>query len=104
MKKLILTAALVALATPAFAQTATPGIDAREARQEQRIQQGEASGQLTPREAGRMEARQTKLQQNEARAKADGVVTPKERAKLKREENRNSKAIYNQKHDAQTAR
>ena len=35
-------------------------------------------------------------------AKADGKVTAQERAKLRREENRTSRAIYRQKHDAQT--
>ena len=40
--------------------------------------------------------------QNEQMAKADGKVTKAERAKLHREENRASKRIYKQKHDAST--
>ena len=36
-------------------QAETPGIDQRQANQEQRIDQGIASGQLTQREAGRLE-------------------------------------------------
>jgi hypothetical protein len=33
--------------------------------------------------------------------KADGKFTPAERAKINREQNRTSRAIYRQKHDAQ---
>ena len=43
----------------------------------------------------------SKLQRDKKIAKSDGKVTPAERAKLNREANRNSKAIHNQKHDAQ---
>ena len=39
----------------AYGQAETPGIDQRQANQEQRIDQGIASGQLTQREAGRLE-------------------------------------------------
>ena len=61
------------------------------------------SGQLTPREAARLEKRQDKLQADQARAKADGVVTPQERARLQREANRNNRAIAGEKHDRQRA-
>jgi uncharacterized membrane protein YebE (DUF533 family) len=37
----------------------------------------------------------------EARAKADGVVTPQERAQITREQDRQSKRIAHEKHDAQ---
>ena len=89
----LVTALVLGLSTlPALAQapvaknpTATPSLDRREARQEQRIQQGVNSGQLTPREAARLEKREGKLQADEARAKADGVVTPQERARLQKQ-------------------
>lgn len=82
---------------------ATPRIDQRQAKQQNRINQGVASGQLTPREAARLQQREGKIAVHEAKAKADGVVTPSERRRLRREENRTSKAIYRQKHDRQTA-
>ena len=85
----------------AFAQTATPNLDKRQANQERRIEQGVKSGELTKKEANRLEKREAKLQADKQKAKADGVVTKKERAKLQREANRDSKAIYRQKHDAQ---
>ena len=59
------------------------------------------SGELTKREATKLEAREAKIQRDKMKAKSDGVVTNKERAKLHREEDRASKAIYKQKHDAQ---
>jgi hypothetical protein len=81
--------------------TATPKIDQRQTNQEKRIDQGVASGALTPKEAGKLEKRETKIANDEAAAKADGKVTKEERRKIKREEDRASKAIYKQKHDGQ---
>jgi hypothetical protein len=80
---------------------ATPRIDARQANQEKRIQQGVASGQLTPREASRLEKGEARIEKAEARAKADGVVTGQERKHLLNMENRESQAIYKEKHDKQ---
>ncbi|HSV53393.1 MAG TPA: hypothetical protein VLJ57_14845 [Burkholderiaceae bacterium] len=107
MKPYTLIATLVlGLAGHAFAQapsdpTATPRVDKRQARQQQRIDQGVASGQLTPKEAARLESRQAKIQQDEAAAKADGKVTGAERRQLKREQNQANRATYRQKHDRQ---
>lgn len=94
----------IIFAGSAFAQTATPNIDKRQANQEKRIDQGVNSGELTKREAARLEGREARLQANKEKARADGVVTKQERAKLQREANRDSKAIYRQKHDAQKAK
>ena len=91
---------LAAAQTPAD-PTATPRIDHREVRQQQRIDQGVASGQLTPRETNRLEKREAKIAANEAAAKSDGKVTRAERAHLRHQQNRTSRAIYRQKHDAQ---
>ncbi|MFI5152153.1 MAG: hypothetical protein ACHQET_02385, partial [Chitinophagales bacterium] len=57
--------------------------------------------ELTPRETEHLEAREAKIQHDKRIAKSDGTVTPAERARLNREENRTSRAIYRQKHDAQ---
>jgi len=80
---------------------ATPGIDKRQANQQKRIEQGVASGQLTKREATRLEKRETKLEADKLAAKADGKVTPQERKQLQKEANRDSKAIHREKHDKQ---
>jgi hypothetical protein len=108
--KIILTALLAGLmSATAFAQTpATPGtntpkIDARQANQEARIQQGVASGALNIKEATRLENGQSRVATAEAKAKADGTVTKKERAELTQMENKQSRHIKHQKHDKQTA-
>ena len=101
----------LAAATGAFAQTpapaaaanpaATPGIDARQARQEQRIDQGVASGQLNKRETRRLDREQGAINRVENKAKADGTVTAQERKRLHHMQNHASKDISRQKHDAQ---
>ena len=99
--RIVSAAIALAFAGSALAQTATPNIDKRQASQEKRIEQGVKSGQLTPKETANLEKREAKLQSDKQKAQADGVVTKQERAKLQHEANRDSKAIYRQKHDAQ---
>lgn len=101
-----LTAAVVAvLALPAFAQTtSTPRIDQRQANQERRIQAGEKSGQLNQKEAARLEKGQARVQKMENKAAADGKVTAKERARIEKAQDRESRRIYREKHDKQTAK
>lgn len=101
--KTLVGALAMAMAGLAMAQPATPHLDKREARQQQRIDQGVASGQLTANETNRLDKREAKLAADEAAAKSDGKVTRAERRKLQREANRDSRAIRRQKHDAQTA-
>ncbi|NVN99660.1 MAG: hypothetical protein HXX17_10070 [Geobacteraceae bacterium] len=88
--------------TALAAPTDDPGIQKREQNQEKRIQQGVGSGQLTPKEAGRLEAEQARIKQDEERMKADGKLTKKERNKLKREQNKASKDIQRKKHNDKT--
>ena len=89
---------------PALAQsTYDPRIDAREQRQQERIQQGVQSGQLTRGEANRLEAQQGRIQAREDRMKANGNLTGRERAALTRQENRASRNVYCKKHNARTA-
>jgi CRISPR/Cas system-associated endoribonuclease Cas2 len=87
----------IALAGP----TDDPNIQKREQNQEKRIQQGVQSGQLTPKEAGKLETQQTRIKQDEERMKADGKLTKAERKKLKREQDKASNKIYNKKHNQQ---
>ncbi len=101
--KTLIGAVSMALASLAIAQPSTPNLDKREANQQQRIDQGVASGQLNAKETNRLENREAKLAADEAAAKADGKLTRAERLKLQREAHRNSRAIHRQKHDGQTA-
>jgi len=104
MKLKTVAAALLvtAFTLPALAQTtATPRIDQRQANQQQRIDQGVASGNLTQQEAARMDKGQDRIQNMEDKAKADGVVTAQERKRIASVQDNQSKRIYRQKHDRQ---
>ncbi len=92
---------VVAGLATAQAQTRTPVVNAREQNQRARIRQGVATGELNRREAARMRGREAGLTAEKRAARADGVVTPGERRDLRQTENRDSRAIYRQKHDAQ---
>ncbi|MCU0530554.1 MAG: hypothetical protein MUE57_08990 [Syntrophales bacterium] len=81
--------------------TNDPGVQQRMQNQESRIDQGVKSGQLTPKEAGKLEAEQARIQQTEQRMKSDGRLTSKERQKLDTMQDRSSDHIYRQKHDRQ---
>ncbi|MBL8310202.1 MAG: hypothetical protein JNL19_07260 [Burkholderiales bacterium] len=95
----LIAAAVATLAVSAFAQTNTPVADQRQANQAARIQNGKASGALSKREAARMEAGQAKVAGMKAGAKADGKVTRAERRAIQKEQNKQSRRIYRQKHD-----
>ncbi len=97
----LLVAVLAAFALPVLAQTNTPNIDQRQASQQQRIDQGVKSGQLTGKEAARLEKGQEHVQKLEDKAKADGKVTKKERARIQHAENVQSRHIAREKHDRQ---
>jgi hypothetical protein len=104
----LLISVLAAVALPVFAQTApaknpaaTPGIDKRQAEQKKRIDQGVASGRLTPNEAARLEKGQQRVQKLESKAKADGAVTAKERARIRQAQNVQSRHVAKEKHDRQ---
>lgn len=103
--KFVTAAVIAAFALPVFAQTtSTPGIDQRQANQQQRIDQGVKSGQLNKKEAVRLEKGQERIQKMENKAMADGKMTKKERAKIEKAQDRESRRIAREKHDKQTAK
>ena len=81
--------------------SSTPRIDHRQAVQQRRIDQGVASGELTRREAVRLQKEQARIQKAENRALADGRLTRKERAKIERLQDKASAHISAEKHDRQ---
>lgn len=98
----LVAAAFATIALPVLAQAqSTPRIDQRQANQEQRIDQGVASGQLTAPEAARLEAGQAHVQRMEDRALSDGTMTKKERVRIEHAQDRQSRRIFRQKHDRQ---
>lgn len=103
MRKIVsfLVAAVFVLGASAVSMAGTRGINSREYREQQRINQGIRSGELTRREARQLEAGLARIRIDERFARLDGNFTPRERARLQRELTRESHAIYRQKHDGQ---
>lgn len=73
----------------------------RNINQQQRIENGVQNGSLTNREVAKLERGQARVSRKEARAGADGHVGAAEQARIQRTENRQSKRIHKEKHDAQ---
>jgi len=82
------------IATPALA-----GVNGRQASQQHRIAQGWRSGELTGREAARLESQQHRIHRTEHRMRASGGMNPRERARLLARQDRASANIRYQKHD-----
>ena len=97
-----LTAALIAtaFALPVLAQTTATEVQ-RNVNQQERIEQGLKSGQLTTREAGKLERGEAKIEKMESNAARDGTLSAAEKARIEAAQNRESRAIAKQKHDAQ---
>jgi hypothetical protein len=101
LRKLIGAAAVAAaFATPALAQTTATEVQ-RNVNQQERIEQGLKSGQLTTREAAKLEGAESRVEKMESRALKDGKLSPEERARIDRAQNQVSRDIYREKHDAQ---
>jgi hypothetical protein len=98
--KLSFLAVIISVALPMIGLA--QGINDRQQNQRARIRQGVRSGELTRREAGRLQAQQARIRVNEAYARrSGGEFTARERARIQRQQNRSSRHIYRQKHDRQ---
>ncbi len=95
----LLTGSLILGSLPVLAQTNSPWIDQRETYQQNRINQGYNSGQLTPGEYNRLENRENSIQTAENQMKADGRYTYAERLRTRRMLNRANRQIYWDKHN-----
>jgi hypothetical protein len=96
---LAITLGTLVLAAPANARN---HINARQASQQHRIDRGVANGSLNARETNRLDAREAHIANYEARSRADGGgLDGRERLRIRAMQNRTSRAIYRQKHDAQ---
>lgn len=72
----------------------------RDVEQQQRIEQGLQSGQLTSGEARKLESGEARIDNTEQRDLRNGSLSAGERTQIQREQNRESKAIYGDKHNA----
>lgn len=89
-------------ATPA-AKTGHHGYDVnqRKENQQDRIAQGVKSGQLTAGETSHLEKQESNINKEEhnMRSKDDGHLTKQDHKKLRRQQNRESRRIYRDKHN-----
>lgn len=76
--------------------------NARDNHQDERLDQGLASGELTNKEAARIQRNDLRLDAATDRALSDGDISKREAWKLNKGYNRESHFIYRQKHDDQT--
>jgi type IV pilus biogenesis protein CpaD/CtpE len=72
----------------------------RNINQQGRIEQGVQSGALTNREASQLERGQAHVDRAEARAGADGHVGAREQVRIQHRENKQSRKIFRDKHNA----
>ncbi|HEX7371008.1 MAG TPA: hypothetical protein VF284_12085 [Rhodanobacteraceae bacterium] len=118
MQRMLILAAAIALglgfATGAIAQTtpttsspvATPRAHnaatetGRDVDQQQRIEQGLKSGQLSSGEARKLETGEARIDKTEQRDLRNGSLSASERAQIQRQQNRENKTIYRDKHNA----
>ncbi|MDJ0720700.1 MAG: hypothetical protein QNJ04_03680 [Desulfobacterales bacterium] len=71
----------------------------RQVNQQKRIHQGVQSGELTKREARRLQKEQRHINRAKKRALSDGELTRKERIRLEKKQDRASRHIYRGKHN-----
>ena len=109
LKSLVIAASLIAIpASGALAQNTTDqqrhSINARDARQQSRINKGVADGQITPKGAAAADAHQAHLNTEESKMRAanGGHLTAQDRHKLARQQDRTSRNIYDRNHNAAT--
>ena len=103
MKKLVsfLLAAVFVLGASAVSLAGHRGINARQYREQHRINRGIRNGELTRFEARRLQTRLARIGRYESRARSDAYLSLRERARLHHQLNRESRAIYRQIHDRQ---
>jgi hypothetical protein len=102
LSKTAIALALGALfAVPALAQSTATEVQ-RNVNQQQRIEQGLQSGQLTTKEAAKLEKGEANIEKMEQRAEANGKLSDAEKQRIEQAQNKESQAIYRDKHNAQT--
>jgi len=99
MKRLvsiIVAGAFAAWALPTLAET----IQQRDQNEQRRIERGSEKGQITPKEATRLQNQEKIIEQERQDAGADGKVTKRERRDIKHDQKRLSQDIRHKRHNA----
>jgi len=89
------------LAVPALAQTTSSEVQ-RDVNQQQRIENGLQSGQLSTREAAKLGKGEANIEKMESKAEANGNLGNAEKQRIQRAQNKESQEIYRDTHNAQT--
>jgi hypothetical protein len=90
------------LSTAAWAQTTAEQDQQRDVNQQERVEQGLKSGELSTKEAGSLERDEQHVDRMEANDLKNGSISPAEQARLNAAQNKTSNAIYTDKHNATT--
>lgn len=77
-------------------------IERRDQFQDNRIERGIASGQITSQEGARLEGNRARIERMETRARSDGRMSGQERARIDHAQDRLGRSISRQSHDNQT--
>jgi hypothetical protein len=94
--------AMSVLTTAAWAQTPAEQDQQRDVNQQQRIEQGLQSGQLSTKEAGSLERQEQHVDNMESRDLKNGSMSAGEQARLNAAQNKVSSDIYADKHNGVT--
>jgi hypothetical protein len=76
-------------------------IKKHEQREQHRIDQGEKSGRLTPKESERLQNQQEVIDKERQDAGADGKITKRERRDIRHDQKRLNQDIHHKKHNKQ---
>lgn len=104
MKRIVITIMMGALLLGGVSNVlAQNEINERQRNQQKRIGEGVENGSLTPAETARLEKQEAAIHHEvKTERKANGgTLTAQERRQVNRQQNRESRRIYRQKHDAQ---
>jgi len=105
MKSMLIALAAIGALTATTTAQARPAdpTDWRQARQEQRIDRGARSGELTRGEQRRLQTRERRIERMDRRAWADGRFTARERFRMNRAFDRQSRRIWRYRHNRRSA-
>lgn len=87
----------IAVLAQSSGTTSTLRIDQRQETQQKLIESGAQSGQLTAKEAARLQKGQAKVQKMEDKAMQDGTLTDKERKRIQRAQDKEDRTIFREK-------
>ncbi|HTO43470.1 MAG TPA: hypothetical protein VML56_05290 [Burkholderiales bacterium] len=88
-------------AQPVLAQNTADTVQ-RNVNEQERIGKGLQSGQLTTKEAAKLEKGEANVEKMEQRAEADGKLSDAEKRRIEQAQNKESREIYREKHNAQS--